>query len=354
MAAGDELATLLRQGYFEAAEQAFAWLYLRPEDLVLDCGAHVGLYSVLAARATDGAATVLAFEPSPTTAALLEANLAANGGASTQVFRTAIWKSETTLRFAEEAPGRAAYAHVAFEPAPVERDVEATSIDRVVARLGAKRLAFVKLDLEGAEPEAIEGAAASIAGGVCQVLLVEFTEANLQRRGWSTARLGELIARQGLSLFEFSPEHLDLVPVRSTRELWFSNLIATRDPEAVRARLRSASPANVAVARDVLARARACDHLRELEDLARLRQEAADQAGWARRAEAGRAQALEQAAENAAWARRTEERLAAERVLSDQRRQWAEVTEQRLQAEREITGALRRELEGHGPPPGKG
>lgn len=48
--ADDEVALFLRQGWFEGTEQALAWLYLRPGDVFIDGGAHVGLFSLLAGR----------------------------------------------------------------------------------------------------------------------------------------------------------------------------------------------------------------------------------------------------------------------------------------------------------------
>ena len=44
---GDDVAELLNRGWFDYREQAFLWVFLRPGDRFLDCGAHVGLFSVL-------------------------------------------------------------------------------------------------------------------------------------------------------------------------------------------------------------------------------------------------------------------------------------------------------------------
>src|SRR5271168_2740902 len=74
----DEVAGFLAEGWFEYREQAFLWLYLRPGDVFLDCGAHVGLHSVVAGRAIDGRGTVIALEPHEESASLLEQNLQSN------------------------------------------------------------------------------------------------------------------------------------------------------------------------------------------------------------------------------------------------------------------------------------
>jgi hypothetical protein len=49
-AAGEEVARSLDEGWFEYREQAFCWLYLYEGATVIDCGAHVGLFSTLAGK----------------------------------------------------------------------------------------------------------------------------------------------------------------------------------------------------------------------------------------------------------------------------------------------------------------
>jgi FkbM family methyltransferase len=283
----DGLITLLHQGHFEAEEQAFAWRYLRPGDWILDCGAHVGLYSVLAARATGGDVHLVSVEPNEGTARLLELNLARSGARDARVVRSAIWKEPGSVRFVEEIAARSAYARVAVNPAAETTvEVSATTVDQLVELSGAPEIALVKLDVEGVEPEALEGAAASLARRACAVWMIEFTEANLQRRGWSTERLAEAVAAHGLSLHELSPDGRRLVPFKPEGPIWFRNLFATHDVEAVNARLASAPAQNVEIAADVLARARACRRFKEFEELDTLRALAASHEQWARNAEA--------------------------------------------------------------------
>jgi FkbM family methyltransferase len=300
----DGLVTLLRQGYFEAEEQAFVWRYLRPGDWVLDCGAHVGLYSVLAARATGGDVHVVSVEPNERTAGLLELNLARSGARDARVVRSAIWKEPGSVRFFEEIAERSAWARVAVDGSEGTIEVPATTVDRLVELSGAPGIALVKLDVEGVEPEALEGAAASLAGRACAVWMIEFTEENLRRRGSSTERLAAVVAAHGLSLHELSPDGEQLVPFRPEGPIWFKNLFATPDVDAVNARLASAPAENVEIARDVLARGRACRRFKELEELDTLRAVAASHEQWARSAEALLAKERES---SAALQRRIEE-----------------------------------------------
>jgi FkbM family methyltransferase len=322
---GEEVIALLRQGYFEAAEQAFFWLHGRPGDVFIDGGAHIGLYSVLAHRAAAGSATIVAVEPSGATARYLAANLESNGVSTATLVRAALWKAPGEVRFAAQAQGKAAYAHVAFEGGGGDA-VPATTLDEIVASCGAGAVALAKIDVEGAEPEALEGAARSIARGALPLLMVEFTEENLRRRGFSTGALRERLQGLGYTLAELDEETLQLRRFDEPGPIWFRNLFACADVAAVNARLAAAGPRERAIARDILDRARACNRFRELEDLDRLRAVEAESEktrAWAEEAEARAASASRLSEERKTWAEEAEARAAAATRLAEERATWA-------------------------------
>ena len=70
---------LLLHGVWEAEELRVFRRMLRPGDLVLDLGAHVGVYTLAAAEAVGAQGRVHAFEPHPRNAGLLRRSLEVNG-----------------------------------------------------------------------------------------------------------------------------------------------------------------------------------------------------------------------------------------------------------------------------------
>lgn len=321
---GEEVISLLRQGYFEAYEQAFYWLYLRPGDTFIDCGAHIGLYSVIANRVTDGATRIIAIEPSVATAEHLAFNLKQNGVKDVLIIRSAVWRSAGQIRFIDEGEGKAAYARISFDEEGVAgASVPTITLDEIVTSAGAKEIALVKIDVEGAEPEALTGGQRAIEKGMLPVLMVEFTEHNLRRRGFSTEKLVKQLKDLDYILCEFSPESLELTPFSSEGPIWYKNLFACRDLDQVNARLRSASNSNRTIARDILDRATACSRFKELEELDRYRDLASE------------AERIRQ------WAEQTEKLLKDERQSAQQLRHWATNSEQLLAAEKEVSAQLR-------------
>lgn len=313
---GDEVIQLLRRGHFEAVEQAFLWLYLRPGDLMVDCGAHVGLHTIGAQRACGGRADLIALEPNESSRMHLLANLDRNS-CRARVIDAAAWKDSDGVEFDVEAAPRSAFSRVG-----TARRIPSVTLDQVLER-ETQPAALIKLDVEGAEPEALAGAAAAIRDGRAPVWIIEFTEDNLQRRGSGTQELAGQLSELGLRLFELNPESLRLTDAPQQWPVWNRNLIACADPRAVNDRLSTAPDSNMEVARDLLARAAACQPLRELEELGRYQAIAAT------------------VTQTAQWAERSDRELARERALALEMRQWAERTEGLLNREREESAALR-------------
>jgi FkbM family methyltransferase len=81
-----------------------------------------------------------------------------------RVLPLALWERRARLAF-EPDPANAAGGRVvaAGERPAAPRQVEAVALDEFVAEQGVGRVDFIKLDIEGAEPEALRGARAVIA-----------------------------------------------------------------------------------------------------------------------------------------------------------------------------------------------
>ena len=134
----------------------------RPGDTVLDCGANVGAYTHQALR--HGASLVVAIEPAPWALECLRRNFPEEIRAGRViVFPKGVWDHDDTLVL-NVPPGMASTAAtVALQRAAgVEVAVPLTTIDRMVTELHLQRVDFIKMDIEGAEPNALRGAVRTI------------------------------------------------------------------------------------------------------------------------------------------------------------------------------------------------
>ncbi len=267
--AGDDVALFVQQGWFEAQEQAFLWLYLRDGDTVIDCGAHVGLFSILAGRAIGPRGRLIAFEPAPTTASLLRSNLQSNQLTDAVVIESAVADQPGTLKLHRHGEGRSAYNSLCEAGDDGGIDVTVTSLDRVIVEQNIEHVDFLKIDVEGFEPSVWRGAAASIQAAKLPLVMIEFTEENLQRAGHSSIELARTITDSGYHLCRFDPGRRLLIPTQVTEPIGYDNLFAARDIDAVNRRLADASPDRQRIAADILSRAAAAEIARRAEAIQR-------------------------------------------------------------------------------------
>jgi FkbM family methyltransferase len=131
-------------------------LGVRSGDVVVDAGAHVGLFTRTALRA--GASRVITFEVTPDSNRALRRNLAAEIAAGkVTVIEKGVWFEESTLPLVivDRCSACNSVSHP-WLPATVE--VPLTTIDRAVEELDLERVDFIKLDIENAEANALRGA----------------------------------------------------------------------------------------------------------------------------------------------------------------------------------------------------
>lgn len=146
---------------YEPAKATFLRRWSPPGATVLDLGAHIGLFSVLLARAVGPSGRVVSFEPAPGTAAVLRRTVTYNDLDAVVSVRQAALAGQGGDVDLFETGDDCSNAN-SLVPSDRTRGtvrVNATTLDDVVAGEGLT-VAVVKMDIEGAELEALEGASA--------------------------------------------------------------------------------------------------------------------------------------------------------------------------------------------------
>ena len=142
--------------------------------VVFDVGASVGLYSLVAARATGPTGTVVAFEPVPAAAQLLRSNLRRNHVERiVQVCNMAVGSGPGTLSLyvsgaSSENTAAAPDPHVRAGRPFTTIEVPMVSLDGEVRRCGLQP-DIVKIDVEGWELQVLQGMR-GLLGGTSKVL----------------------------------------------------------------------------------------------------------------------------------------------------------------------------------------
>jgi FkbM family methyltransferase len=163
---------------------------LRPGDTAVDAGAHIGFFAMHMAARVGPTGKVHAFEPLDSNADLLERSISENGFADRIVFqRAAVGQTSgmATLTFPLETLNTGGAYLLRDGAAPLlgneTRPVPLVALD---ATKMARPVRLIKMDVEGAEPQVIEGAARLIAEDR-PVILSELHHTQLERASGTSA-----------------------------------------------------------------------------------------------------------------------------------------------------------------------
>jgi FkbM family methyltransferase len=133
-------------------------LAARPGDIVIDAGGCWGDTALYFANKVGPTGKVYSFEFIPNNLSLFQKNLDLNPGVkdSVEMVRNPAWNvSGQKVYYKDEGPG----SRISFEPFEgMSGDTETITIDDFVAQNKIPRVDFIKMDIEGAEGNALEGA----------------------------------------------------------------------------------------------------------------------------------------------------------------------------------------------------
>ncbi len=192
---------------FDRDEMGFLARSLRPGDRFADVGANIGTYTLLAASITGPDGRIDAVEAVPGTAAALRANVARNDlGGRVRVHEVAVGAAPGRVRFRVDQD---VSNHLATAGDPVGSTVE-VAVARLDDVLGPEPIAIAKLDVEGAETEALAGMRAHLHGDHPPVLILEVLANTLARQGSSVDALLALLAEAGYELARWSEDRAEL------------------------------------------------------------------------------------------------------------------------------------------------
>lgn len=154
-------AALLTSGVWEATETAIFRSLVKSGMTVLDVGANIGYYTLMAAKLVTPAGRVFAFEPDPWNCQLLARSVESSGYTNVKVYQQAVADKlgRTKLYFdAHNYANRSFFAQNIIQDAGFV-EVETIPLDRLYGsgQLG-KRVDFLKIDVQGAEALVLAGA----------------------------------------------------------------------------------------------------------------------------------------------------------------------------------------------------
>jgi FkbM family methyltransferase len=124
-------------------------------EVVVDVGAHIGSFTLQAARIVGEEGKVIAFEPHPQNFKVLKDNVALNGYSNVTALQMALSKNQGSARLFLSS---GSIAHSILFPRSMKTvQVQKSTLDAVMTTLEVERMDAVKIDAEGSEVDVLLG-----------------------------------------------------------------------------------------------------------------------------------------------------------------------------------------------------
>ncbi len=143
---------------------------LDKEDIVVDAGANIGGFTIKAADIVGSEGMVIAIEPEKENLKILEKNIKANNLENVLIISRGLWSHKGIKSlylddwpglhslFGEKPGSSSQHPDKYSEKQKHSNRIEVDTLDNLMDELGIDKINFVKMDIEGAEIEALKGA----------------------------------------------------------------------------------------------------------------------------------------------------------------------------------------------------
>jgi FkbM family methyltransferase len=151
--------TILLEGMWDPTLTRFINSTLKPGDVFIDVGAHVGYFTLLAGRRVGPLGTVLSIEPNPVALEELRLNVERSHLGNVLLAHTACGDSYDPVRLYLHTESNSSMASLSAANATsgATVDVACTRLDDLCQERGVARVQLVKIDVEGAELSVLRG-----------------------------------------------------------------------------------------------------------------------------------------------------------------------------------------------------
>jgi FkbM family methyltransferase len=196
----DYIDLIKGQGYEKGTTKLFTELVKEGMNVV-DIGANIGYYTLLAARRVGPHGRVYAFEPEPQNFKLLTENLRLNGYKNVIAVQKAVSNKSGTVSLFLGMRGSGTHSLVSTRDYSKEAiGIEAVTLDEFFEKAGTPDIHVIKMDIEGWEMEALDGMRRLIMRNSPLKLVVEFYPWGLLGRGMRPLALTSKLMELGFAL----------------------------------------------------------------------------------------------------------------------------------------------------------
>ncbi len=225
---------LIQTGKWEDFETKIFKNNINTGDVVLDIGAHIGYYTVIAAKIVGKEGRVYAFEPDPKNFSILQNNIALNGYKNVTLINKAVSDTEGLSNLFLNTKNTGDHRIYKSEKYNKGVKIETITLDNFFK--SNTHIDLIKIDIQGAEVRALKGGQKIIKENENLKIITEFWPKGLKLCGNSAEEYTRFILKNNFKIFEINEQTKSIVLTNTkkllestgTREHDFKNLFCTR------------------------------------------------------------------------------------------------------------------------------
>lgn len=209
-------------GLMEYEEMGFLLHYIREEDCFVDCGANIGIYSILMGKKCEKG---YAIEPSTDTFRILKKNMELNNLSNVKLIKAGVGEKPGKLFFSKGMDCVNHIVDVSNEDAKSNcEEIDVVTLDERFKDIDVN---ILKIDVEGFETKVLQGASQMLESEKLNVIIMEV---------FGKEKLINLLKEKGFSLCKYNPKERNLTLMQNDEA--GNNGIFIRNVEKARDRIR--------------------------------------------------------------------------------------------------------------------
>lgn len=201
-------------GIYDPEEIRLVKRLLNPGDAFLDIGANIGYYSFVASQSVGDMGIVIAFEPLPSNINLFHQTILQNRISNIELVPCAVGANQDQLTlFIPADPYQASgwASKVRSKRRTDELIVEMVTLDQYLASNPLPNLKLIKMDIEGAELDALYGAEGLLSGPDAPDLLLEINPYLLRLQNLEPRHILDWVCQHHYKIFQLGGYSLKAV-----------------------------------------------------------------------------------------------------------------------------------------------
>ncbi|MCP4756829.1 MAG: FkbM family methyltransferase [Proteobacteria bacterium] len=213
---------------------SFVLHFLKENDLFVDVGANVGVYTILASKI--GRANSIAVEPIPTTYQYLLENIRINEiGDFVETYNAGLGAEASNLYFTSSLD---VDNRVIMESEDVRYDKISVPVLRLDSIVSSNIPSLIKIDVEGYESKVLEGGEQTLKNKDLKAIIIELNGSG-KKFGFDDDEIHNSLLAYAFKPYSYEPNKRELLELSTYGKY---NTIYIRDLEYVTRRIKSANP----------------------------------------------------------------------------------------------------------------